>query len=174
MAFLSLLRRAVALVERLIALAVVLLVAALVALVTGQIVDRHLLPLPIEQPDQYVRVGIVWLTFLGFALAVSERSAIRVDLIDHWLSARARDRLGLACDGMMLAMALVVAVKGWRVVEVGASQLLLGTPYTAALPNSGLFVGTLLIVLFLGARLALRLAGGGAAGGDGGNRERGA
>ena len=157
-AFIEVLRGAVALVERLLGWAVALLVVGLVALVTGQIVDRHALPLPIDQPDQYVRVGIVWLTFIGFALAVADRSAIRVDLIDHWLSERARLRLALACDAMMLAMATIVAIKGWRVVEVGASQFLLGTPYTAALPNSGLFAGALLMIVFLSARLIARLA----------------
>ena len=157
MSFFPLLRRAVAVVERVLGWAVIVLVAALLVLIVGQLVDRHVVPLPIDAPDQYVRVGIIWLTFLGFALAVSERSAIRVDLIDHWLSPRARDRLALACDAMMLAMAAIVTIKGWRVVEVGASQFLLGTPYTAALPNFGLFLGSLLIVVFLAARLLARL-----------------
>jgi len=157
-AFVRHVRRAVALVERLLGLAVALLVVALVALVTGQIVDRHVLPLPMDAPDQYVRVGLVWLTFIGFALAVADRSAIRVDLIDHWLSPRAQARLGTACDAMMLAMATIIAIKGWRVVEVGAGQYLLGTPFTAALPNAGLFVGVVLMMVFLAARLIARLA----------------
>jgi TRAP-type C4-dicarboxylate transport system permease small subunit len=155
--FFALLRDAVALAERVLGWAVIAIVVGLLAVVVGQLVDRHVVPLPIDAPDQYVRVGIIWLTFLGFALAVSERSAIRVDLIDHWLSPRAQDRLALACDAMMLAMAAIVTIKGWRVVEVGGSQILLGTPYSAALPNSGLFVGSLLIVAFLAARMLARL-----------------
>jgi len=38
-------------------------------------------------------------------------------------------------DRLMLALCLLLIVKGMRVVEVGAGQQLLGTPFTAALPN---------------------------------------
>ncbi len=153
-------RRALALTERLFGLVLAALVVVLLLLVTGQLIDRHVVDVPIDAPDQYVRIAIIWLTFLGFALAIADRTAIRVDLIDHWITPRTQFWLGAACDLVMLAMAIVIVVKGWRVVEVGASQYLLGTPYTAALPNTGLFVGAVLMVLFLLARLVARFAPG--------------
>ncbi len=151
-------RRALAITERLFGVALAALVLVLLLLVTGQLVDRHIVDVPIDAPDQYVRIAIIWLTFLGFALAIADRTAIRVDLIDHWISTRTQHLLGAACDLVMLAMAIVIVVKSWRVVEVGGMQYLLGTPYTAALPNTGLFVGALLMVVFLLARVVARFA----------------
>ena len=46
------------------------LVAFLVAIVTSQLVDRHLFEVPLAAPDQFVRVGLIWLTFVGFAAAI--------------------------------------------------------------------------------------------------------
>lgn len=151
-------RRALAVTEHLFGLVVAGLVLMLLLLVTGQLVDRHVVDVPIDAPDQYVRIAIIWLTFLGFALAIAEGTAIRVDLIDHWIGPGMKNLLAWLSDLAMLAMAVVIAVKGWRVVEVGASQYLLGTPHTAALPNAGLFVGAVLMCLFLAARLISRLS----------------
>lgn len=154
---LAVLARTTRLVERVTGWVVAALVLFLVAIVVGQLVDRHAIDVPIHAPDQFARVGIIWLTFLGFALAINDGSAIRVDLIDHWIPERPRRIMAVISDVLLLAMSAFIAVKGWTVVEVGAGQYLLGTPFTAALPNTGLFVGAVLIVVFLAARLCRRL-----------------
>jgi TRAP-type transport system small permease protein len=154
---LAALSKATRLVEIVTGWVVAVIVLFLVAVVVGQLVDRHAIDLPIHAPDQFARVGIIWLTFLGFALAVHDGSSIRVDLIDHWLPERARQIMAIVSDVVMLAMSAWIAFKGWAVVEVGAGQYLLGTPFTAALPNTGLFIGAILTVVFIAARLCGRL-----------------
>jgi len=146
----------VRLVETILGWIVAAVVVVLLAIVAAQLVDRHFIDLPIHAPDQFVRVGVIWVTFVGFALAVNDGTAIRVDLIDHWLPAPVRAVQAVVFDLILLAMSLVLVVKGWTVVEVGASQYLLGTPFTAALPNTGLFVGMAATALFLAARLLRR------------------
>ena len=145
--------------DRALAWFVAAIVVGLVVIVTGQLVDRHFVSLPIHAPDQFARIGLVWLTFLGFALAIRGNVAVRVDVIDHWLPASARRWIGIASDLALLLMLCVVTISGWAVVEVGAGQIILGTPFTAALPNAALVVGTTLMILYVVVRLLARWRG---------------
>lgn len=52
----------------------------------GQVADRHVIQSDFGAYDQYGRLGLVWMTFLGIAIAVRERANIRIDLLDHFLS----------------------------------------------------------------------------------------
>lgn len=149
----------VTLIERVLGWAVAVLVAIALAIVAGQFVDRHFFDLPWDAPDQFARITVVWLCFLGTALALPQGSAIRIDLFDHVLPARFLAWREMIFDVLLLAMLLVLAIKGWTVVQIGASQILLGTPFTADLPYSGLFVGALLGALFIATRIVRRLLG---------------
>ena len=80
------------LLDRLLAWCVAAIVVFLVVIVTSQLVDRHFIDIPIQAPDQYARIGLVWLTFLGFALAIRGNVAVRVDVIDHFLPPGARPK----------------------------------------------------------------------------------
>jgi len=144
-------------VARVLRHAIGLLVVALLVVVSLQVVDRHFVNVPIDAPDQLVRIGLVWLCFLGFAAAVEAGANIRIEFMDMWLGPRARRVLAIVFDLAMLALCVLLIVKGMRVVEVGAGQQLLGTPFTAALPNAGFVVGVALTAFFVSVRLLRRL-----------------
>lgn len=152
-------QRALRWLDRLLAWFVAVLVVGLVTIVTSQLVDRHFIDIPIQAPDQYARIGLVWLTFLGFALAIRGNVAVRVDIIDHFLPPAARRWVGIASDAVLLVMLGVLAVKGWAVYEVGAGQLILGTPFTTGLPNMALVVGVALMIVYVAVRLVARCRG---------------
>lgn len=137
--------------------AIGVLVVALLVIVSLQVVDRHFFNVGIDAPDQLVRIGLVWLCFLGFAAAVEAGANIRIEFVDMWLGPRARHWLAIVFDLAMLALCVLLVVKGLRVVEVGAGQQLLGTPFTAALPNSGFVIGIALTAFFVSVRLLQRL-----------------
>lgn len=152
-------RRTLQWLDRALAWFVASLVVGLVAIVTSQLVDRHFIDVPIHAPDQYARIGLVWLTFLGFALAIRGNVAVRVDIIDHWLPPAVRRWVGIASDLMLLLMLCVISLKGWAVVEVGAGQILLGTPFTAALPAAALVIGAVLMIFYVAVRVVGRWRG---------------
>ncbi|HZP93209.1 MAG TPA: TRAP transporter small permease subunit [Burkholderiales bacterium] len=135
------------------------LVAALVVIVALQFVDRHFVDTGVAAPDQYARVALIWLTFIGFALALRAAVNIRVDLIDARLPPRVRNALSAAYDAVILALSLLLAVKGWKLIEIGRDQERLGTVLTEAVPAAALVLACLAIVAFLALRLALRLMG---------------
>jgi TRAP-type C4-dicarboxylate transport system permease small subunit len=138
---------------------VVALMVTLVIIVSLQFIDRHFIDTGIAAPDQYARVALVWLTFIGFAIAVRAALNVRVDLIDAHLPATVRRVLELAFDGLMLVLLGILLPGSWRLIEIGNDQLLLGTFLTAAVPAAGVFIACLLMFLFVGLRLIARLLG---------------
>ena len=148
------------------ALAILLRFGVVVALATvlvftvGQVVDRHVLATGFSAFDQYARLGLVWLTFLGIALGFRERANIRIDLLDHVLPARFVRWKGLVLDALVLVAAISIVVVGWRLLEVGAFQVLMDTPFTYRAMYAAPIVGFVAMALFLAARIADALTGG--------------
>jgi len=151
--------RALRLVERVLEWLIAALVAALLIIVASTFIDRHFVTLPMAAPDAYARVILVWLTFIGFALAVKGGLNIRVDLIDARLPAKARRVLDYVFDAVMLGLTVMLGMNGWRVVAIGQDQERLGTMMSEAWPSAALFVSCILLVLFLMLRIALRFCG---------------
>jgi TRAP-type C4-dicarboxylate transport system permease small subunit len=121
----------------------------LLGIVTLQIVDRHFTDVPIVAPDAYARILLIWVTFVGFALASRAGLAIRVDLMDHWLPEHVRRGLEILFDLAKLAVLVLLVIKGWTLVEIGAYQSILGTDLTTAVPNAGLWVGSVMLLVFV-------------------------
>ena len=151
--------KALRLVERVLEWLIAVLVAALLLIVASTFIDRHFITLPMAAPDAYARVILVWLTFIGFALAVKGGLNIRVDLIDARLPEKVRRILDYVFDLMMLGLTVMLGVNGWRLVVIGRDQERLGTGMSEAWPSAALFVSCILLVLFLVLRIALRFSG---------------
>ncbi|HEX4986674.1 MAG TPA: TRAP transporter small permease subunit [Burkholderiales bacterium] len=156
---LGLLDHTLRIIERGLEWLIAALVVALVVIVASQLVDRHVVTLPMAAPDAYARVFLVWLTFIGFALAVKNGLNIRVDLIDTRLPPRVRRGLDHAFDAVMLFLTAVVGMNCWRLVLIGRDQERLGTVFSEAWPSAALFASCILLGLFLVLRIALRFAG---------------
>lgn len=153
------LHRALDAVERLLEWLVALLMIGLVLIVASTLVDRHFVTLPIEAPDAYARLILVWITFIGFAVAVKSGLNIRVDLIDARLPKGARTALEYVFDVLMLVLALIIGWNGWRLVVLGGQQERLGTVVTEAWPAAAMFGSCVLLALFLLLRIVLRASG---------------
>jgi TRAP-type transport system small permease protein len=125
------------------------LLIGLLTIVSLQFVDRHFISVPIAAPDAYARIMLLWVTFIGFALAVRAGLAIRVDLLDHWLSERVRAGLSIGFDVVKLGLVLLLVVKGWVLVDIGFDQAILGTDLTTAVPNAALWVSSLMLLVFV-------------------------
>jgi len=135
------------------------LVAVLLVIVASTFIDRHFVTLPMAAPDSYARVILVWLTFIGFALAVKNGLNIRVDLIDSHLPVKLRALFKYVFDVMMLGLTVMLGLNGWRLVVIGKDQERLGTMMSEAWPSGALFVACIILVLFLVLRIALRFYG---------------
>lgn len=138
---------------------VVVLMVSLVAIVALQFVDRHFIDTGVAAPDQYARVALVWLTFIGFAVAVRAAVNIRVDLIDAHLPAKVRFVFEMAFDALLVVLLVVLVPGSWRLIVIGKDQELLGTVFSAAVPAAGVLISFVLMLLFVATRLIVRLMG---------------
>lgn len=125
----------------------------------GQVFDRHLTKAGAAF-DQYGRLGLVWLTFLGIAVAFRERANIRIDLLDHFLPPRAVRLKGVVLDVAVVAIATVLVVVGWPLLEVGSFQVIMDTPFSYQEVYAALLLGMPVLALFVVARLLDQGAGG--------------
>jgi len=151
--------QAVNLLERALEWLIAALMLMLVTIVASQLVDRHVVTLPMAAPDQYARVLLVWLTFIGFAIAVKNGSNIRVDLIDAHLPVFVRRSVELLFDVLMLFLTVLISYHTLPLLEVGLEQERLGTVLTEAWPTVALLASGVLLAVFLALRLLLCVAG---------------
>ena len=137
---------------------VALVVLGLLLIVSSQTVDRFF-TLWRDSPEEYVKIGLTWLCFLGFALALKDGTEIRVDLADRFLPATARRWIYGAFDVALLALIGVVVVKSWTVFLISGDQLITGTDLTAAWPAGAMLVAFVLMFFVIAWRLVRRIRG---------------
>jgi TRAP-type C4-dicarboxylate transport system permease small subunit len=130
-------------------------IATLLVLVftLGQIADRYVLKGTFNAYDQIGRIALIWMTFLGAALAFRKRLNIAVDLINIYLPAKVVAVKAVALDALSLVLMLFMFGYSIRLLEVGAFQGVLGTPLTYREVYVSLVIGTTLFILFLGVRI---------------------
>jgi TRAP-type C4-dicarboxylate transport system permease small subunit len=155
----SVLAGALRLLDLLVEWIVILMMVSLVVIVSLQFVDRHFIDTGIAAPDQYARVALVWLTFIGFAIAVRAAVNVRVDLIDARLPPKLRDALEVIFDILLLVLTGALVPGCWRIMEVGKDQELLGTVFTASVPAAGALIMCVLLLFYVGLRLIARFLG---------------
>src|SRR4029078_1600647 len=126
--------RALRLLDLLVEWVVIALMVSLVRIVALRFIDRHFIDTGIAAPDQYARVALVWLTFIGFAIAVRGAVNIRVDFIRARPPSKVRAALESGFDALMVVLVAVMVPGCWRLIEIGKDQDLLGTVFEAAAP----------------------------------------
>jgi TRAP-type C4-dicarboxylate transport system permease small subunit len=156
---LAILKRGLRLLDIVIEWAVIVLMVSLVVIVSLQFVDRHFIDTGIAAPDQYARIALVWLTFIGFAIAVRAMVNIRVDLIDSHLPLNVRRVLEQLFDALLIVLLVVLVPGSWRLMVIGKDQELLGTVFTAAVPAAGVFIACVVMLLYVGVRLVAGIIG---------------
>jgi TRAP-type C4-dicarboxylate transport system permease small subunit len=75
------------------------------------------------------------------------------------LPAKIRFLLEILFDGLLVVLLVVLIPGSWRLIEIGKDQDLLGTVFTAAVPAAGILISCVLMLLFVGLRLIVRLMG---------------
>jgi TRAP-type C4-dicarboxylate transport system permease small subunit len=137
---------------------VALTVLGLLLIVSSQTLDRYVTVWH-DSPEEYVKIGLTWLCFLGFALALKDGTEIRVDLADRFLPATARRWIYGVFDVALLALIGVVVIKSWTVFLISGDQLITGTDLTAAWPAGAMLIAFVLMFFVIAWRLVRRVRG---------------
>jgi TRAP-type C4-dicarboxylate transport system permease small subunit len=134
-----------------------LLVAVLV-LMTGRALDRYFFHTTFDAYEQLACVGVVWITFYGFALAFRDDRNLRVELLENLLPASANRLRQIIFDVIILGMAGVLNAAGWPVYQVCATQRITGTVFTLAIAAAAMQFSTILICLLCLFRIVTGIA----------------
>ncbi|MCF3933225.1 TRAP transporter small permease subunit [Acuticoccus sp. M5D2P5] len=135
------------------------LVMIVVAVFTlGSASDRYIYDTHFNAYDQIAQLALVWLTFLGIVLAFRAGTNIRVDLVDGMLPVRLLALRDILSDVAAIGIFGVIQWKVWRLVEVGAGQVIMGTPFSSDATFLALAVSSAAAMVVVGMRLVRRLA----------------
>ncbi|MGQ9652926.1 MAG: TRAP transporter small permease [Thermodesulfobacteriota bacterium] len=150
-------RRGLALLDRLLGWYIVALMGLLVVLTFLQVLARYLARSPLTGTDQMARICLVWLTFMGAAMAVRTKQNIRIDLLDRYLFSGILSVINISFDLILIVLLAVLGYKGWQVTRVSASQQIVATPFSYDAMYLSVVVGAGLMLLFVLVRLLGRL-----------------
>jgi len=155
-----LLAAAVRVISWLVRLAIIVALAMVLVFTVGQVADRYVLRSSFDAHDQFARIGLVWLTFLGIAVGIRNRTNVRIELLGHLASALTRRRVAIALDLVILVVSVFIVIVGARLLEIGAFQAIMGTSLNYDTMYAALLAGMALLALFLCLRFADLLSGG--------------
>ena len=125
----------------------------------GQVADRYFLKSSFDAHDQFARIGLVWLTFLGIAVGIRNRINVRIELLGHLASLATRRRVAVVLDLVMLVVSVFLVIVGARLMEIGAFQAIMGTPLNYDTMYAALLTGMTLLAIFMVLRFADILSG---------------
>lgn len=138
---------------------VIIMMAICLVFTVGQAADRYGPHSSFNSYDQIAQLALVWLTFIGNMLSLRDGTNIRVDLVDAWLSPALLRLRNIVSDMAILGLMTMIQIKIWKLVELGAGQVIIGTPFTSAHTYLALAVGSALCMLIIFVRLILDVTG---------------
>lgn len=153
----ALLRKALMLLDDLLRLYIVSLMGLLVVLTFLQVLARYLARSPFTGTDQMARICLVWLTFMGAAVAVRTSQNIRIDFLDRYLPSGVLKVMNLLFDSVLAGLLGILVYKGLQVTRVSASQQIVATPFSYDAMYLSVVAGGGLMLLFVVVRLLGRL-----------------
>jgi len=99
------------------------LLGGLVIVATLQVFTRYVLNAPFTWTEELARMFFTWINFLGAALIVKKSSHISIDFLVKILPPGPRRWMLVLSHGVILAVVLILAVKGFRLLQItGASE----------------------------------------------------
>lgn len=119
----------------------IVIIVILVIITTYQVFGRYVLSSTPKWSEELARILLVWLTFIGSAIAFGKGIHLKIDLLDRWLSEKINTYLNIVVDVLLVIFLFVVSLKCYQFMnQISDLQTpALGIPnYTIYL---GLFIG---------------------------------
>jgi TRAP-type C4-dicarboxylate transport system permease small subunit len=126
--------------------------------VFSQFIDRNFATLWRQSPEEYVKIGLVWLCFVGLARAFATGEIIRITFLHEIVPARVAAVVDVLVELLLLTVLAILAVKSVTMIQAAQYQMILGTNLTLAVPAYGILAGVLLLVPLIAWRIVRRLA----------------
>ena len=147
------------LLSRLIESLVVLIAGIIVAIVTAEVTLRYLFSHSLIFTEELSRYLMVWIVFLGSALAIRDGSHIHIQILVKRLSARMQQIVKLAAYALIIAFLVFITVEGLKILPRQLQQMCITIDISLFYFYLAIPVGSILMIIFLLPIIRQTLAG---------------
>ncbi|MFI5340329.1 MAG: TRAP transporter small permease [Candidatus Methylomirabilales bacterium] len=128
---------------------IAILVGCILVSVTVQVVSRIVGIALFVWLDEVIRVSVLWLTFLGSAVAIRRKSHFVIDLLVEMLPLNLRRIAHVGIQGGVLIGVLLLLWTGWQLSEIAMGRVYPITRVRQTWGFAAVPVGGTLMLLFL-------------------------
>lgn len=137
------------LISRLVEVLVILGAAVIVTIVTIEVVLRYIFGLSLIFTEELSRYLMVWVVFLGGAIAVRDGSHIRINVLAKRLSAKTRRLVDLVAHTLTVIFLIVVTIEGVKILPRQLYQMCITIDISLFYFYLAIPVGSVLMIIFL-------------------------
>jgi TRAP-type C4-dicarboxylate transport system permease small subunit len=135
----------------------IFLSVSIAAVVFLQVVFRYLLRQPLFWSEELPRYLLIWMTFLGAALAQKHDAHMSITLVVNWLSPRARRAVRVLGHLVMIGFLGVLVHSGGLVTSITVHHRSTALQIPMAAVYVALPVGAALMAVYLALQIVLEL-----------------
>jgi len=152
------------LLSRFAELLVILIAGIIVAIVTTEVTLRYLFSHSLVFTEELSRYLMVWIVFLGSALAIRDGSHIRIQILVNRLGPRMQQIVQLAAYALIIAFLVFITVEGLKILPRQLQQMCITIDISLFYFYLAIPVGSILMIIFLLPVIRQTMAGKSAAG----------
>lgn len=123
------------------------LMLVMTVLIGWQVIARFIVGESLTFSEEVSRFVMVWLVLLGAAYAAKNGRLMKVDIVEHMLSGRAKSTVIMVAGLLSIVFYLVLVVFGFFIVSAVSYQMTPATEVSMSIPMAALPVGGILLVI---------------------------
>lgn len=135
--------------SRLIEIAIIIGMAFIVTIVTTEVMLRYVFKHSLIFTEELSRYLMVWIVFLGSALAVRDEAHIRINILVKHLNPGLRKFAHLIAYGLVMLFLITVAVEGFRILPGQLRQMCTTIDVSLFYFYLAIPVGAVLMIVYL-------------------------
>lgn len=128
---------------------VILGATVIVTIVTIEVVLRYIFGLSLIFTEELARYLMVWIVFLGGALAVKDDSHIRINVLVQRLSPRLGRLVRITAHGLTMLLLVVLTVEGTKILPRQLDQMCITIDTSMFYFYLAIPVGSILMIIFI-------------------------
>ncbi|MDJ0831446.1 MAG: TRAP transporter small permease [Desulfobacterales bacterium] len=125
----------------------VLLMGTMVAIISAQVWFRFILNDPLHWSEEIGRYLLVWITFIGAAVALRHRQHLGIDLLQNRVSSRIYHIVTMGANTLIQIFLVVIIYQGFTILGVVKFQKTPAMHISMALPYLAVPVGGCLMLI---------------------------
>lgn len=135
--------------SRLIEIAIIIGAAFIVSIVTTEVILRYVFKHSLIFTEELSRYLMVWIVFLGGAMAVRDEAHIRINILVKRLNPTLGKAARLLAHGLVLIFLVIVAVEGIRILPEELRQMCITIDLSLFYFYLAIPVGSILMIVYL-------------------------